>query len=134
MNSVNLTGYLGRDPELKKTQSGKSVVNLSVGVSDGYGDNKKTHWINVIVWEKKAEYAANYLSTGSRVAVNGKLTQRSWEDNTGKKQYAVEVHAFEIENLTPKDKEETQQYQSYTPEPTPDDGPVLDIASDDLPF
>lgn len=135
MNTVNITGYLGKTPELRKTNTGKSVTSLSVGVRDGYGYNEKTYWIDVVLWEKKAEYAANYLTKGSRVAVMGKLTKRSWEDNTGKKQYAVEVLGLELENISKEQNQSNQQ--TYTPsenEPTYDDEPTLDITSDDLPF
>ena len=55
MNKVIITGNLGKEPSTKYTQSGKAVCTFSVGVSSGWGDNKRTDWINVVAWDKRAE-------------------------------------------------------------------------------
>jgi len=78
MNTVNLIGRLVRDNELKYTKSGKAVA---------------TNTIPIVVWEKQAESLANYTRKGSKIAVNGKLTSRSYETNDGQKRTVVEVVA-----------------------------------------
>jgi single-strand DNA-binding protein len=94
MNSVNLIGRLGRDPELRYTPSGKAVCEINVAVDDGWGENKKTAWIGVVLWEKKAELAAQHLHKGDQVGITGRLSQDSWDDKeTGKKQTKTKVTA-----------------------------------------
>ena len=94
MNSVNIIGRLGRDPELRHTPSGKAVCELNLAVDDGWGENKRTCWLGVILWEKKAELAAQHLHKGDQVGITGRLTQESWDDKeTGKKQTKTKVTA-----------------------------------------
>lgn len=100
MNSVALIGRLGKAPESRSTGSGKKVANFSIAVDHGYGDKKTTHWIDVVAWEKTAEAAVNYLEKGSRVAVKGRLQQRSWQDRDGNTRNKLEVVAEELTFLS----------------------------------
>lgn len=93
MNTVNLIGRLVRDNELKYTKSGKAVATNTMALDDGWGDNKKTYFIPIVVWEKQAESLANYTNKGSKIAVNGKLTSRSYEMQDGQKRTIIEVVA-----------------------------------------
>ena len=93
MNKVLLIGRLTRDAELRTTQNGKSVTQFSIAVDDGYGENKKAYFFNVTVWGKSAEAVCSYTHKGSKVAVTGKLTSRSYEDKSGSKRTAIEVVA-----------------------------------------
>lgn len=93
MNTVNLIGRLVRDNELKYTKSGKAVATNTLALDDGWGDNKKSYFIPIVVWEKQAESLANYTNKGSKIAVNGKLTSRSYETNDGQKRTIIEVVA-----------------------------------------
>jgi len=93
MNTVNLIGRLVRDNELKYTKSGKAVATNTIALDDGWGDNKKTYFIPIVVWEKQAESLANYTNKGSKIAVNGKLTSRSYEMQDGQKRTIIEVVA-----------------------------------------
>ena len=68
-----IAGNLGRDPEMKYMPDGKAVTNFSVAVADGWGDNKTTIWFRVSVWGKRAETANQYLKSGSKVLVEGRL-------------------------------------------------------------
>lgn len=109
MNQVQISGNLGRDPELRQTGGGKSVTNLSVAVSSGYGDKKKTDWFSVVCWEKTAEFASKFLHKGSRVLISGSLQTRQWEDKEGNKKSVVEIVCRDLEALDGKPKGEPQQ-------------------------
>lgn len=105
MNNVVLTGRLTKDIEVRTTPQGKSVAMFSIAVDDGYGDNKKTYFHNVVVWGKTAENMAQYTHKGSKVAVSGKLASRSYTTDDGKKHYVTEVIADQyggIEFLDPR--------------------------------
>src|SRR5690606_34431209 len=69
INTVTLTGRLGRDIELRQTAKGTSVANVSLAVESGFGDNRKTNWIGLDFWGKAAESAAQYLRRGRKIAV-----------------------------------------------------------------
>jgi single-strand DNA-binding protein len=88
LNVVALTGNLTRDPELRQTGTGKSVVSLRVAVN-GFGD--KTSFLDLTAWDKTADIAAQYLGKGSAVAVSGRLQQREYTDKEGNKRSAVEI-------------------------------------------
>lgn len=95
--NVTVVGNLGKDPEIRATSSGKKVASFSVAVDQGYGDSKKTEWVNVICWEKLAELAEKYLKKGKTIALSGTLQTSSWDDKTtGQKRYKTEVVARDI--------------------------------------
>lgn len=109
MNSVVLSGRLTRDPELKHTPSGTAVCNMSLAV-DRAGQKTDegfdSGFFVIECWDKQAENAAQYLSKGSRCAVQGELRFRKWEKD-GQTRTAVEVRAYRVEFLeTRKEAEE----------------------------
>lgn len=93
INKIVLTGNLTKDPDVKYTQSGKAVAMFSIAVNDGFGDNQKTYYPNIVVWGKTAETVGNNLAKGSKVGVVGKLTTRSYDNSAGQKVYVTEVVA-----------------------------------------
>lgn len=93
MNNVSIIGNLARDNELKYTKSGRAVLSNTIVINEGYGDKKKAYFIPFVAWEKQAENAANYTNKGSKVAINGKLTSRQFEDRQGNNRTVVEVVA-----------------------------------------
>jgi single-strand DNA-binding protein len=93
MNKVILTGRLTKDVDLKYTQSGKAVAQFSNAIDDGYGDNKKVYYPNIIVWGKSAEACGNCIGKGSKVNVCGKLTTRSYDAKDGTKRHVTEIVA-----------------------------------------
>lgn len=93
INKVVLTGNLTKNPEVKYTQSGKAVAMFSIAVNDGFGDNQKTYYPNIVVWGKTAETVGNNLVKGSKVGVVGKLITRSYDNSAGQKVYVTEVVA-----------------------------------------
>lgn len=81
MLQVTAAGRLGKDGELRTTQKGESVLGFSVGTDVGYGDNKKTVWLECSVWGTRAEKLAPYLLKGASVTVTGAADMRFWESN-----------------------------------------------------
>ena len=96
LNSVQLIGNLGRDPEMRYTASGKAVANLRLAVTTGFGENQRTDWFQVVAWDKLAEACNRYLAKGSRIFVAGRLQIRQWEGNDGQTRYATEVVARRV--------------------------------------
>ncbi len=95
-NSVRLIGHLGDNPKIRKLDSEKSVANFSVATNEDYRDhdgNKKseTTWHKLVAWNKHAEYAEKYLKKGMEVAIEGKLTNRSYEDKNGETHFISEI-------------------------------------------
>ena len=96
INKVILMGRLTRDPALRHTNSGTPVCSFSVAVDNGYGENRKTDFINCVAWNKTAEFVSNYFSTGKMIIVIGRISTRTWEGQDGKKNYATEVVVSEV--------------------------------------
>ena len=94
-----IAGNLGTDPEMRSTQNGTNVANFSVGVSRGWGENKKTEWYKVVAWKTLAETAEKYLKKGSKVLVEGEMETRSWDKDDGTKGYSTELIANRIQFL-----------------------------------
>lgn len=94
MNLVVIRGRLIKDPELKFTSGkGTAIANFTMAVDKGFGDNKKTAFIPVVVWGKSAEAVANYTKKGSMVLVKGSIETRSYDAKDGSKRYVTEVVA-----------------------------------------
>jgi len=101
LNRVMLLGNLGADPELRVTQSGTSVLNLRLAVSESYKDRdgqrqERTEWVSCTLWGKRAEALSKYLNKGSRILVEGSLRTSSYEDRDGNRRYKTEVNATNI--------------------------------------
>jgi single-strand DNA-binding protein len=95
-NKVQLIGNLGQNPEIKTFENGKILAKFSLATTDSYRDasGKKitdTQWHNIVAWGNLAKIAEKYLTKGSEVAVEGKLTHRAYDDKNGKKSYSTEV-------------------------------------------
>lgn len=100
MNNIILIGRLTKDPELRYTQAGKAVCSFTLAVDRPYsGDKKEADFINIVVWNKVGENCAQYLSKGRKVAVQGRLQIRNYEDDKGYKKYITEVVANSVEFL-----------------------------------
>ena len=95
-NKVQLIGNLGADPEVKELTDGKTIAKMSLATSDTYKKAScekvtQTQWHNLIAWGKTAEVVGKYLEKGSRVAIEGRLVNRSYEDKKGIKRYVTEI-------------------------------------------
>ena len=100
-NKVSLIGNLGNNPEVKVFESGKKMVRLSLATSENYKNIKgekveETQWHNLVAWGKTADIAEKYLQKGSELAIEGKLSYRSYEDKNGEKKYITEIIVNEL--------------------------------------
>ncbi|HTM94058.1 MAG TPA: single-stranded DNA-binding protein [Flavisolibacter sp.] len=100
-NKVQLIGNLGQNPEIKTLDGGKKMAKFSLATSEVYrnahGEKvKETQWHNIVAWGKVAEIVEKYLTKGSEVAVEGKLTNRTYNDKEGNKKYFTEIQVNEL--------------------------------------
>jgi single-strand DNA-binding protein len=101
MNRVQLTGRLTADPELKTTPQGKSVTTFRLAVRRRFKKDE-SDFINVVAWEKTAEFVAEYITKGRLVAVAGTLQVNDWTDKEGVRQTRYQIVADEVEGLDKK--------------------------------
>ena len=100
-NKVQLIGNLGNDPEIITLDSGKKLAKFSLATNEYYKDadgqkQTKTDWHNLVAWNKTAEIIENYVTKGKEIAIEGKLTNRTWDDKEGNKRYTTEVVVNEV--------------------------------------
>jgi single-strand DNA-binding protein len=98
LNRVELIGHLGKDPEVRRTQDGRPIANLSIATSESWRDKntgerkEKTEWHRAVIFsEGLAKVAEQYLRKGSKVYVAGALQTRKWTDQSGVEKYTTEV-------------------------------------------
>jgi single-strand DNA-binding protein len=101
LNRVMLLGNLGADPDLRYTQGGQAVLNIRLATTESYLDRNKvrqerTDWHNVVVWGKRGEALAKFLTKGSTIFVEGGIRTSSYDDKEGNKRYKTEIHANNI--------------------------------------
>ena len=125
VNKVILIGRLGKDPDVRYTQSGTAVANFNIATSEEWKDKNtgqkqsKTEWHRIVAWRKLAELCSEYLQKGSEVYVEGSLQTKEWETNDGQKRRTTEVLAHNIQFIIGS---RDQQNRQET------------VAEDDLPF
>lgn len=100
-NRVQLIGNVGNDPEVKNLDGGKKVAHLNIATNDSYKNDKgekidQTEWHRVVAWGKTAEIIEKFVTKGNQVGIEGKLTNRSYDDKNGEKRYITEVVVSEI--------------------------------------
>jgi single-strand DNA-binding protein len=110
LNKIMLIGNLGKDPELQVTSDGTPYTKFSLAVNRKYkastGEQREeTEWFNIVTWRQLAEVCERYLHKGSKVYVEGRLTQRKYTDKSGTERIAVEVIASDMQMLSPKQAE-----------------------------
>jgi single-strand DNA-binding protein len=150
VNKVILLGNLGKDPEVKYTPSGTAVAKLTVATNDRYKDKEgqwqdRTEWHNVVLWQRLAEIAGEYLKKGSKVYIEGKLQTRSWEDKqTNQKKYMTEVVGNDIVLLSSRGEggdsargagaAAGSNFDQRVPEHEPASATSSPISDEDIPF
>ncbi|MBD0831471.1 single-stranded DNA-binding protein [Aestuariibaculum sediminum] len=100
-NKVQLIGNLGNDPEIINMESGKTLAKFTLATNETYTNNKgekitDTQWHQIVAWGKTAQIIEKYLSKGNEIAIEGKLTSRSYDDKNGNKRYLTEVICNEL--------------------------------------
>ena len=104
LNRVYLVGRLTKDPEVKQTQTGKSVLNARMAANQPYRDaegnwQEEVTYIDMVAWQRLAELCGEYLSKGSPVLVEGRLRTRSWETSQGENRSVIEIRADRVQFL-----------------------------------
>jgi len=137
VNKVILVGNLGRDPEVRYTQSGTAVANFTLATNEVWNDKagakqERTEWHRIVVWGKQAEIAREYLSKGKQVYIEGSIQTRQWDDKEGNKRSTTEIKANRVIFLgRPGGGEGRPGAPGGGGEVFSDDGPPPD---DDIPF
>ena len=120
INTVMLMGRLTQDAELRSTSNGKNVTEFSLAVDKG---NDKADFFNVVAWEKTAELVSQYTKKGSKVLIQGRLEQQTWEKD-GKKNSKGVVVAFDVTFLDSKSEGSSQAGRDVLPDDSDLDRPV----------
>lgn len=145
VNKVILIGNLGKDPEVRRLESGAVVANFPIATSETYTDKKSgekresTDWHDIVVWRGLAEVVEKYVRKGMKVYVEGRLKKRQWQDKEGQTRYTTEVLADNLTILSrPENSDRPSNQPNYSNEgapPKPDKlDDLLNDKNDDLPF
>ena len=134
VNKAILLGNLGKDPELRRLDDGRAVANFSIATSETYKNKSgekvtNTEWHNVVLWTPLAEIAESYLKKGSQVYIEGKISNRSYEDKDGVKKYISEVVGRDIRLLG-----RAPESNGNEPSSSPIQETKEGVQEDDLPF
>lgn len=134
VNKAILLGNLGKDPEIRKLDDGRAVANFSIATSETYKNKSgekvtNTEWHNVVLWTPLAEIAQSYLKKGSQVYIEGKISNRSYEDKEGVKKYISEVVGRDIRLLGRAPESSGNEPSSSSSQETKES-----VQEDDLPF
>lgn len=100
-NKVQLIGNAGNDPEIKTFDAGKKLARFTIATNESYTNDKgekitDTQWHNITAWGKTAEIIEKYVTKGKELAIEGKLTHRSYDDKNGEKRYITEVVVSDV--------------------------------------
>lgn len=148
LNKVFLLGNVGKDPEIRSTAGGMTIASFSLATADrkkeGTGWVDTTEWHNIVCFQRTAEVVRDYVKKGSQILVEGKITNRSWDDKeSGQKRYKTEILVNELTLLGGKaggesggggySKSNTSSYDQRTPASQPDYADA-GITDDDIPF
>ena len=144
-NKIIIVGYLGRDPELRYTPDGTPVCNFSVATTERKKDKSGefhdvTTWFRVVLWRRQAEIAAQYLTKGKQVYVEGRLAQNEYQDRDGVTRTSLEVQGTDVHFIGPRVEDEgaggaTRRERNTQAGPASEDAPPAPpVTEDDIPF
>jgi len=148
INKVILVGNLGKDPETRYMPNGKAVTNFSIATSESWKDKQtgeqreQTEWHSVVMYDRLAEIAAEYLRKGSQIYVEGRIRTRKWQDKEGNDRYTTEIVANEMNMLGGRgggDRStggapDRSRERSEEPAARPEPAGVAESFDDDIPF
>ena len=143
VNKVIILGNVGKDPEVRYAPSGKAVCNISIATSRSYGKGEErkeeTEWHSVVLYERQAEIAGEYLKKGRPVYIEGRIRTRKWQDKEGQDRYTTEIIAESMQLLggreeasAPRPAPASRQAPAQRPAPKSSTG--FDDMDDDIPF
>ncbi|MBQ4361257.1 MAG: single-stranded DNA-binding protein [Proteobacteria bacterium] len=115
VNKVILIGRLGKDPEVRASQAGKSFCSFTLATDTGFGDNKKTDWHNIVTFDKQAENCGRFLKKGSLVYIEGRISYDKYTDKDGQQRTSTRILANTVQFLEPKGSSSGGYSQSYDP-------------------
>ena len=132
-NRAIIIGRLGQDPDLRYTQGGTPVANMSLATDESYTDRdgnrqKRTEWHKVVVWNRQAETVANYLGKGRMALVEGTLQNNKWQDNQGQNRVTTEIRAQRVVFM---DSQQSQDTAARAPGSGEGSGDNLSSSSDE---
>ncbi len=134
-SSTTIVGNLSKDIALTYVPSGTAVAKTSIAYSDGFGENKKTHFIDVVVWGKTAEAFSNYCKKGSKVLLVGVVQFEQWtaQDGSSRSRHSLRVEEMKMLDSKPNDgnsqQSQPKQYQKQVA-----NVPEIDLSIDEVPF
>lgn len=136
MNIYSFSGNVGSDAVLRYTSNNKAVTQFSVGVSTGYGDNRKTVWVRCSVWDKQAELANDVFKKGTKFAGTGEITATSYADKSGVEKPSLEVRiiSFDLPAKQNNQQDSTQYQPAKESAPQSNDMGGFEQMEDDVPF
>lgn len=137
VNKVILIGNLGADPELRYTPSGAAVASFNMATTERWKGKdgqpqEQTEWHRIVLWNRQAEIAKEYLRKGSSVYIEGRLQTRNYEDKEGIKRYVTEIVGMRMQLLGGRSSQAGDSEPSAPPSGPPQQD--LDSEDDDLPF
>lgn len=135
-NLVVLTGRLTADTELKTTPNGVSVCSFTIANEVGYGENKKTAFINVVAWRQSAEFVSKHFKKGSMIGIEGSIQTRKYQDRDGNNRTAFEVVANNVQFVDTKSAKPSVDVDADSLQTFADRNSdfVEVVGGDDLPF
>ncbi|MDY6884050.1 MAG: single-stranded DNA-binding protein [Pseudomonadota bacterium] len=121
VNRVFIIGNVGSDPEIKTTSNGSTIANLSVATSEAWRDKntgemqERTEWHRIVLFNRLAEIAQQYLRKGSKVYIEGKIQTRKWQDQNGQDRYSTEIVGNELQMLDSRESNGGQTSNGFVP-------------------
>ena len=141
VNKVILIGNVGKDPEIRQFDTGKSLARFSLATSDQYKNRNQervteTEWHNIVAWSPQAEVVEKYIKKGTKLYIEGKIKSRSYEDEAGAKKYFTEIVVRSLQMLDSKRTDDQgSQYPSGDNLPKDTEAPLPSTdEAEDLPF
>jgi single-strand DNA-binding protein len=141
INKVILVGNLGKNPEVHKTPTGKTMATFTLATNENYTDKQGvlqtlTEWHSLIAWGRLAETCGKFLHKGKQVYIEGKLQTRSYEGKDGNKKYSTQIVVNEMRMLGKSTENTWEVSKSYEPKPGPVDilGDAIEFSEEDRPF
>jgi len=128
LNHVTLMGRLGKDPEQRSTQGGKSIVKFSLATDSGFGEKKTTDWHNIVCFDKLGEAVSRYLAKGCRALVTGRIRYNKWQKDDGTTAYITEIIADEVQFIDPASSQQPAK-PAFRNGPSPSPNGPGDVAS-----